>query len=140
MGATCSYREVARAAVGTSGAAVWRYVYTHTFENTDPNLTPYRAFHGAEKYFVFGDPSFADPRTYTPTPAELALSGQIMGYWMRFAATGNPNEAQATMWPLYNASADPVLQIDDTFMQINGYRTAQCDFYDANAAALANVQ
>jgi para-nitrobenzyl esterase len=150
VGATCPYREVARAAVGTNRAPVWRYIYVHTFENNDPNLTPYRAFHGAEKHFVFGDPSFADPGTYIPTPPELTLSGQIMGYWTRFAATGNPNGPQATVWPPYNANTDPMLQIDathggatgikQTSVQINGYRTAQCDFYDANAAALANVQ
>jgi len=139
-GAACPYRQFARAAVGTSGAPVWRYVYTHTFENNDPNLTPYRSFHGAEKHFVFGDPSFADPGNYTPTPAELALSGQIMGYWTRFAATGNPNGAQATVWPPYNATTDPMLQIDDVSVQIPGYRTQQCDFYDANSTALSNVQ
>lgn len=139
VGATCPYREVARAAVGTNGAPVWRYVYTHTFENNDPNLTPYRAFHGAQKYFVFGDPSFADPGTYTPTPAELALSGQIMGYWTRFAGTGNPNGSGATLWPRYDTT-DAMLQLDDTSTQINGYRTPQCDFYDANPAALSTVQ
>jgi para-nitrobenzyl esterase len=140
VGAACPYREVARAAVGTSGAPVWRYVYIHTFENNDPNLTPYRAFHGAEKHFVFGDPSFADPGNYTPTPAELALSAQIMGYWTRFAATGNPNGTQATVWPPYNAANDPMLEIDDVSVQINGYRTQQCDFYDANAAVFSTLQ
>jgi carboxylesterase type B len=56
-GASCPYREVARAAVGTNGKPVWRYIYTHTFEN-DTNLTPFRAFHGAQLPFVFGDPSY----------------------------------------------------------------------------------
>jgi len=140
VGATCPYREVARAAVASSGPPVWRYIYTHTFENNDPLVTPYRAFHGAQNYFVFGDPSFADPGTYMPTSAELALSGQIMGYWTSFAATGNPNGAQATVWPPYYATTDPMLQIDDTSVQINGYRTAQCDFYDKYAPTLANVQ
>jgi len=140
VGGTCAYREVARAAVGVSGAPVWRYIYTHTFESNDPNVTPYRSFHSAEKYFVFGDPSFADPGNYTPTPAEFALSGQIMGYWTRFAATGNPNGAQATAWPAYDATTDPMLQIDDLSVQINGYRTQQCDFYDANSTVLSTVQ
>ena len=140
VGGTCPYREVSRAAVGANGAPVWRYVYTHRFENNDPNVTPYRAFHGAQNYFVFGDPSFVDPGIYTPTPAELALSSQIMGYWTRFAATGNPNPPGAKVWPPYNPNTDPMLQLDETSVQINGYRTAQCDFYDANAAAFANLQ
>jgi para-nitrobenzyl esterase len=140
VGATCPYREVARAAVGTSGSPVWRYVYIHTYEGNDPTLTPYRAFHSAERVFVFGDPAFADPGNYTPTPAELALSGQIMGYWTRFAATGNPNGSGATMWPRYDATTDAMIQLDDTSTQINGYRTPQCDFYDTHAAVFSTLQ
>ncbi len=140
VGGSCPYRQVSRAAVGTSGGPVWRYIYTHRFENNDPNVTPYRAFHGAQDHFLFGDPSFVDPGIYTPTPAELALSSQIMGYWTQFATRGNPNPAGAKVWPPYNANTDPMLQIDDASVQINGYRTGQCDFYDANATALANLQ
>jgi para-nitrobenzyl esterase len=142
VGASCSYREVSRAAAGANGKPVWRYIYTHTYERNDPNVTPYRAFHAAELPFVFGNPSFADPGTYTPTFAERRLSFQMIGYWTRFAATGNPNGSDATAWPPYDAT-DAMLQIDDTSTEINGensYRKAQCDFYDANAAALSTVQ
>ena len=142
VGAACPYREVARAAVGTNGAPVWRYVYTHTFEN-DPNLTPYRAFHAAELPFVFGDPSYVKGNgPHTATPAELTLAGEMMGYWSRFAATGNPNGPGAVMWPRYDAT-DAMLQIDETSTEISGansYRKAQCDFYDANAAVFSTLQ
>jgi para-nitrobenzyl esterase len=144
VGASCPYREVARAAVGTNGKPVWRYVYTHTFEN-DLNLMPFRAYHGAERPFVFGDPSFAGgaPGSHTSTPAELTLSRQMMGYWSRFAATGDPNGSGATVWPRYDATTDPMLQIDDTSTEISGsnsYRKLQCDFYDAHAAAFSTLQ
>jgi penicillin-binding protein 1B len=99
-----------------------------------------RAFHSAERVFVFGDPSFADPGNYTPTPAELALSGQIMGYWTRFAKTGDPNGSGATQWPRYDAHTDAMIQLDDTSTQINGYRSPQCDFYDLNGAAFSSLQ
>jgi carboxylesterase type B len=147
IGGSCPIREVARAAVKSNGPPVWRFIYTHTFEN-DPFLTPYRAFHVAEENFVFGDPSDAGggcpagTECHTTTPAEFKLSEQIMGYWTRFAATGNPNGSGATVWPRYDA-ADSMLQIDDTSTEISGansYRQAQCDFYDANAAALSTVQ
>lgn len=139
-GASCPYREVARAADGANGKPVWRYIYTHTFEN-DPNLTPFRAFHGAERPFVFGDPS--NGNAHTATAAELTLAGQIMGYWTRFAATGDPNGSGATVWPRYDATTDAMLQIDDTSTEISGansYRKVQCDFYDANAAAFSSLQ
>jgi para-nitrobenzyl esterase len=139
-GASCPYREVARAAAGANGKPVWRYVYTHTFEN-DPNLTPFRAFHGAQLPFVFGDPSYVKGYgPHTATAGEITLAGQMMGYWTRFAATGDPNGSGATVWPRYDATTDAMLQLDDTSTQINGYRTPQCDFYDANATVFSTIQ
>jgi para-nitrobenzyl esterase len=140
VGAACAYREVARAAAGANGAPVWRYIYIHSFEN-DPNLTPFRAFHGAEIPFVFGDPSYVKGYgPHTATTGELSLAGQLMGYWSRFAATGDPNASGAVMWPRYDATTDAMIQLDDTPAQSNGYRTPQCDFYDANATALSTLQ
>jgi hypothetical protein len=143
VGGTCSYREVTRAAAGPNGKPVFRYIYTHAFE-VDGNLTPYQAFHAAEFPFVTGDPSFGDGdgNGHSTTLAETMLAAQMMGYWTRFAATGNPNGAGATMWPRYDATtgSDPMLQIDDTSTAITNYHKAQCDFYDANAAALVNLQ
>jgi len=65
---------------------------------------------------------------YSPTAAELTLAEQIMGYWTRFATTGDPNGAGATQWPGYDAATDLIFQIDDTQTVINGYHNPQCDF------------
>jgi para-nitrobenzyl esterase len=143
VGAACPYREVARAAAGANGKPVWRYVYTHTFEN-DPNLTPYRAFHASELPFVFGDPSYVKNSNgpHPTTPAELTLAEQMMGYWTRFTKTGDPNGSGATVWPRYDATTDAMLQLDDTSTEISGansYRKLQCDFYDANATVFATL-
>jgi para-nitrobenzyl esterase len=143
-GGSCPYREVARAAAGANGKPVWRYIYTHTFEN-DPNLTPFRAFHASELPFVFGDPSYVKNSNgpHPTTPAELTLAEQIMGYWTRFAKTGDPNGSGATVWPHYDATTDAMLQIDDASTEIGGansYRKLQCDFYDTNAGAFSSLQ
>jgi len=124
---TCPSRETARAAAGASRPAVWRYLYVHRYEN-DATLNQYRAFHTAELFFVFGNVQPPDPNGYTPTAAEVTLAGQIMGYWTRFAATGNPNGAGAVQWPAYNPATDAMLQLDDTFVEINGYHNPQCDY------------
>jgi len=124
---TCPTRETARAAAGATRPSVWRYLYIHRYEN-DPTLNLYRAFHTAELFFVFGNIEPPDPNGYTPTAAEVTLAGQIMGYWTRFAATGNPNGAGAVQWPAYDATTDAMLQLDDTFVQINGYHNPQCDY------------
>jgi para-nitrobenzyl esterase len=52
------------------------------------------AFHSAEIQFVFGVPA-RDPFT----PDEVELSGAMMGYWTRFAASGDPNGGGAPSWP-----------------------------------------
>lgn len=130
---TCQTRNVARAASGSGRSPVWRYLYTHTFE-ADANLALGRAFHGAELYFIFGKLSVIDPgfipavNPYNPTTAEQGFSQDMMGYWIRFAATGNPNGNGAANWPQYDASTDDMLQLDDTFVTINGYNNSQCDF------------
>lgn len=88
---------IARAASGANRPPVWRFLFTHQFEN-DASLAAYRAFHTAELYFVFGNVQTATTApAYTPTPAELAFAEQTMGYWSPFAATGDPNGAGATV-------------------------------------------
>jgi para-nitrobenzyl esterase len=92
-----------------------------------------RAFHSAELYFVFGnfsliDPAFANAVNYMPTAAEVTFISDMMGYWTRFAATGDPNGSGATSWPAYDASTDSMLELDDTMIAINGYHNTQCDY------------
>jgi len=127
---TCEVRNAARAAAAADHQPVWRYFYTHAFEN-DPSLAVYGAFHTAELFFVFGN--FNDGLqpgggiVYTPSPADLTFSQALMGYWTRFAGAGNPNGAGATPWPAYDANTDTMLQLDDTFAPIDGYHNPQCD-------------
>jgi len=123
----CPTREVARAATGATRPAVWRYLFVHRYDN-DATLNLYRAFHRAELFFVFGNVHPNDPNGYVPTAAELTLSLQMMGYWTRFAATGNPNGAGAVQWPAYDPATYAMLQLDDTFVAINGYHNPQCDY------------
>ncbi|HYL86636.1 MAG TPA: carboxylesterase family protein [Candidatus Angelobacter sp.] len=128
---TTTTRSLARAAAGANRPAVWRYIYTHAFEN-DPSLTPYGAFHTAELPFVFGDPAHTSWGPHTPTDAETAFAGKMMGYWSQFAKTGNPNASGSTPWPRYDASTDAMLQLDDTpttLIVINGYHNTQCDYF-----------
>ena len=124
---TCEARTLARALPGSNRKPVWRYLFTHAFEN-DPTLNASEAFHTAELYFVFGNFNQVFGRGYGPTQAELTLSQDVMGYWTRFAATGDPNGGGALVWPTYDPNTDGMLQIDDNFAAMNGYHNAQCDF------------
>jgi para-nitrobenzyl esterase len=57
---------------------------------------------------VFGKVPLLD---ITPSfkPDQAALSAQMMGYWTRFAATGNPNAGPAPRWARFGGS-NPQLQ------------------------------
>jgi para-nitrobenzyl esterase len=122
-------RNLARAASGAQRPPVWRYLFTHRYEN-DAMLNKARAFHGAELYFLFGSfQSVGISGPYTPSDAEIALSNDIMGYWVRLAATGDPNGEGAAPWLPYDAASENILELDDTIVTLaGGYRNSQCDF------------
>jgi len=114
-------------AVGDKRPRVWRYLYTHRFENSS-FLAPYRAFHIAELFFIFGNFSNLAGSEYIPSTAEADFSQAMMGYWTRFAATGDPNGNSATQWLPYDAANEHMLQLDESFTPINGYHIPHCNF------------
>jgi para-nitrobenzyl esterase len=93
----------------------WRsgvYGYEFADENApnDFGITfsfPLGAAHSTELQYVFGKIPFADA---TPpfTPAQFALSAQMMAYWTRFAAAGNPNGGGAPYWPRFRPASQKV--------------------------------
>jgi len=113
---------------GAQRPPVWRYLFTHRYEN-DSFHNAMRAFHSAELPFIFG--SFQTLTTgipYSPSNAEVALSDQMMDYWARFAATGDPNGPGAVQWLPYDTDEN-ILQLDNDIVNLaGGYRNAQCDF------------
>jgi para-nitrobenzyl esterase len=126
---TCPARQVMRALAGAHSAPAYRYFYTHTLD--EGPYMKWGAPHAFELIFVF---HVFDPVTF-PTghsDAEGALSDAIIGYWTRFAATGDPNGAGAPSWPAYVAATDPYLALDETFTAGAGIHPARCDFWDAN--------
>jgi para-nitrobenzyl esterase len=127
---TWETRNLARAtATGAQRPAVWRYLFTHRYEN-DVNLNALRAFHTAELNFVSGNFHLVSYAAvpYTPSAAEVTLSNEIMDYWARFAASGDPNGGGAVQWLPYDA-AENILRLDDTIANLpGGYRNPECDY------------
>jgi para-nitrobenzyl esterase len=70
---------------------------------TDP-VMPLGAFHAAEIPFIFQPQPDVVPTFFTP--AQLALSNEMIRYWSRFAATGNPNSSATPAWPRYSSRGD----------------------------------
>jgi para-nitrobenzyl esterase len=117
--------DLAYAAVGTDAqfscpaleadSLAWRsgvYGYEFDDENApdDFGVTftfPLGAAHSTELQYVFGKVPVTDA---TPpfTAAQFALSGQMMGYWTRFAATGSPNGRGAPYWPRFSPARQQI--------------------------------
>jgi len=127
----CTARYVTRAAATHQSEPVRRYFYTHHLDGTPLVALAMAegAFHGQELLPLFRHMSIAG---YTPSAGETTLSDAMDGYWSRFAATGDPNGGGAATWPLYDATSDAVLELDDTSQAGAGVRTAQCDFWDTS--------
>jgi para-nitrobenzyl esterase len=124
---SCEVRDIALAVAGRHRARVWRYLFTHRFEN-DGSLHPLRAFHTAELYFVFGNLQNVLDNAYRPSSSELHLSQRMMEYWARFASDGDPNGSHENRWPGYNDRRERILDLDVMPHAISGYHIPQCEY------------
>ena len=123
-GMTCPTRRDARWFAG-AGVATYLYRFTHV-----PNLMGGKAgaFHGSELVYLF--PSVFKSRGLAYDDRDRALAQLMIGYWARFAATGDPNGGGAPAWPRYTAGADPHLAIDLPPRAGSQLRRAECDTWD----------
>ena len=122
----CPSRKIARAAKMGQSAPVWRYFFTHALDSGAAQV--FGAWHGLEVTFLFGALRIAG---YVPSAAEEKLSADMIGYWSRLAKTRDPNGGNAAPWPLYDATSDSHLVLDDPITSSTGLRTARCDFWDS---------
>ncbi|GGV01030.1 carboxylic ester hydrolase [Actinomadura cremea] len=114
-------------------------VPVHMYEFTEPNVpsvyaTPpdleLGAYHGAELPLLFDFPA----RPITLNPAQRELAATMIGYWSRFAATGDPNGSGLPEWPAYrpvigkvqNLHADGVTNVRD----VRYYTDHNCAIWD----------
>ena len=114
--------SVALGAVGTdavfacnarlSSRLLTQYVPTYQYEFNDPNAPmlffpsisfPTGAYHSSELQYIFNILQTPVPSPGL-TPVQQELSGAMVGYWTRFAQSGDPNAAGAPAWPQYGSS------------------------------------
>jgi para-nitrobenzyl esterase len=119
---TCQSRRVARALSKMQKEPVYRYVFAQGQDN-DPALKAGGVAHTIEHAFLF-------PGKYQPTEAERAMQRQMIGYWSRMAATGNPNGGNDPRWPASTVQDDAYLEIGATTAAKVGPPEAKCDFWD----------
>ena len=116
----CPARRNTRAIGNVS--AVYRYTFERPLEQQ--LLGDLGAFHSSEIPFVFGLDTFPLGKIGSGAP----LSTAMQRYWVTFATTGEP--AGDVAWPEHDTT-DPILELDVPITTSGGYKTAQCDFWDA---------
>jgi len=75
-----------------------------------PERPEFGAFHTAEVPYVFGTLD-ALPRPWTDV--DRRLSATMMGYWVNFAARGDPNGAGLPAWPAFDPRDPKVMELGE---------------------------
>ncbi|MFP5228205.1 MAG: carboxylesterase/lipase family protein [Acidobacteriota bacterium] len=86
-----------------TGRSAWLYRFTYVGAGPFASLG---AFHSEELMFLSG--KFWT--SWVPRPEDAPLSRTILGYWVQFIKTGNPNTAGLPPWPAF-AGAGPCQEL-----------------------------
>ncbi len=121
-----------------AGAQTWLYHFTHV------PPTPWGAdlgsHHAAELVYVFGTLTRREeggerPLGLTPvgdyTDTDTALSAAMRGYWVQFAATGNPNRGGLPPWPVFDPETDRHLELSSAIRPGTGVDTEGAALWEA---------
>jgi para-nitrobenzyl esterase len=115
---TCPSRAIALA-MSEHARPAFLYLFTRIFEGGDS----LGSFHGIDIPYVFNVP--IPGITWNQTDAELAKS--VMGYWVQFAAAGDPNGDDRPNWPTFSAERSEYLIFGDELDVGRNLRTSKCD-------------
>jgi len=119
-------RRLAREISRSQSEAVYR---GHFYGGVSGPFSVYGAFHGIDMAYVFR--TFGAFQDDKPGSKELALSDAVIGYWTRFAATGDPNGAGAANWPRFDAVTDPYLGLGSVIGSGTGLHTDNVDYWES---------
>jgi para-nitrobenzyl esterase len=85
------------------------------------------AFHGSDIRFVFDN--LEGGRTPIDD-VDRRLADAMSSYWVRFAATGDPNGPGLPRWLPYDATDEPYLELGDQVLAKHHLLTASCDLFE----------
>lgn len=105
------------------------YLYHFTRAQESGRFAALGAFHGSEIPYVFNSASpIAGATTLSETDQKLAEA--MIGYWVQFAKTGDPNVDGLPEWPVYEAATDQHLELGDTIKVGSGLHKEACDLLE----------
>jgi para-nitrobenzyl esterase len=119
----------------TVDADAWLYRFTRVPPIAESEI--YGSHHGAEIVYVIGNFHLA---SFTPQPEDERLAETMSGYWINFAATGNPNGPGLPEWPAYDIESEAFMEFGDTIQHGNRLLEKECDFFERYNAAERSKQ
>jgi para-nitrobenzyl esterase len=99
--------------------------YQYLFSRTSRRFPALGSPHGIELRYVFNTllDEFSEPR-------DTEIAAEMIGYWTRFAATGDPNDDAMVNWPEYELNDETYLDIGDSLAVGSRLRSIQLDVLD----------
>ncbi|HUY86839.1 MAG TPA: carboxylesterase/lipase family protein [Acidimicrobiales bacterium] len=96
------------------------------------------AFHSSELPFVFGGP-VQSSGNFTFTSAEQKLSDEMMGAWVRFAKTGNP-DGNGIVWPKLSGQGGSYLSLNTPSPTVaKNMKGSLCGFWKTSGWSVLDV-
>lgn len=116
-------RFVARTTSG--GAPTWMYHFTRP--PAGPTGKMLGAHHGAEIAYAMDNLEL----TSGVSAGDEQLRDTMVGYWLQFAASGDPNRQGLPEWPAYDPASDRCQVLDEQVQTVSGLRKGRLDAIDA---------
>ena len=114
---TCQTRMAARAMLKVKTDS-----YLYLFTRVPPGQEALGAYHAADIDYIF---NAAMPRPRREA-ADSLLSETMIGYWLRFAATGNPNGPTLPDWAAYGVVDEGYQELGPSVLARSGIGRAMC--------------
>jgi para-nitrobenzyl esterase len=107
-------------------ANTWRYL----FAKRRPSQID-GPHHGQEVAHVFGNLSAKVTSVENDyNHQDEFISNAMLNYWVQFAYTGNPNQAELPEWPRYELDSDNMIVFENDISKANAFRQTNLDFID----------
>ncbi len=101
-------------------------IYVYRFSRVRPNGESLLAYHGAEIPYVFDT---ADE--WLPADSiDRALTDTMLGYWIQFAKTGDPNGSGLPNWPAFDLNTEDYQDLGDEVRSAQGLERDLCRILD----------
>ncbi|HEX2466275.1 MAG TPA: carboxylesterase/lipase family protein [Thermoanaerobaculia bacterium] len=116
--------------LGAARAGAPTYQYHFTLRSRA--VPAWGAHHAAELGFVFNNPAGFGGATPVPewNEAERRLADAMIGYWVQFATTGDPNRDGLPVWPKFDAGTESYLELGETIRAADRLCAGRCEQLD----------